>query len=463
MSALEHLEDVDRRTIIHPFSALNSAAKRERVILESADGITLTDIDGKRYLDAGAGLWNANIGYGRREVIDAATAQMEKSSFLHSFGNFTNAPLIRLSERLISLAPDGMQRVVYCNSGSEANDTQVKLVRRYNNVRGRAQKKKIIARRGGYHGTGLGSGSLTGLPVVHRTFDLPQAGFLHTHAAEYHRRPANIGSEEAFSRHLAEELDRLIQREGPETVAAFIAEPIAGSAGVLVPPKGYFRAVRQVLRKHDVLMIADEVITGFGRTGSWFASAQDGIEPDLITIGKGLTSGYFPMSGCLVSGAIAEVLASESESDGFFGHGFTTSGHPVGAAVALANIDVLARDGLLQNSESVGRYLREQVESEFGLHELVGEIRGRGLMIGIEFDADKQARRPFSDANRVGSLLSRACLGEGLIVRGGHGRVVAALAPPLVLTRSQADEIVERLKRGLRTFETSLAAEDRAP
>ncbi len=427
-----------------------------------AEGVSLTDSRGNTYLDAGGGLWNANVGFGRHEIIDAAAEQMRQTSFLHTFGRFTNEPLERLSDRLLALSPGNMTQVFFCNSGSEANDTQIKLVRRYNNIRGRRQKKKIISRWGGYHGTGLGSGSLTGLPVVHRTFDLPQAGVLHTHAAEYHRRPAYIQSEEAYSHYLAQELNTLIEAEGPETIAAFIAEPIMGSAGVLMPPAGYFREIREVLRRHDVLMIVDEVITAFGRTGAWFASPKDGIKADLMMIGKGLTSGYFPMSACLVSGEIADVLESERESDGHFGHGFTTSGHPVGAAVALANIDVLENDRLLENARDVGRHLLARLNDTFASHELVGEIRGRGLMIGIELDADRSARRPFSDVARIGSLLSKACIDQGLIVRGGHGRVVAALAPPLILTRDQADDIVECLEAALKKFSATLTARDRA-
>lgn len=463
MTQTSSLKDVDRRAIVHPFSALNTQARRNVVMMAGARGITLTDSDGKEYLDAGSGLWNANIGYGRPEVIAAASAQMAKSSFLHTFGNFSNEPLVRLSERLLGLAPTDMRRVFYANSGSEANDTQIKLVRRYNNVLGRPGKKKIISRHGGYHGTTLGAGSLTGLPVVHRAFDLPLAGILHTHAAEYHRRPGHITDEESFSRYVASELDRLIESEGPETIAAFIAEPIMGSAGVIVPPAGYFREIGKVLRRHDVLMIADEVITGFGRTGTWFASPQFEARPDLITLGKGLTSGYFPMSACLISQKVSEVLYSETVADGFFGHGFTTSGHPVGAAVALANIEVLESESLLKNSEQVGAYLLGGLEQAVGRHELVGNIRGRGLMIGIELDADKQSRRPFRDVSRIGGLLSQACLDQGLIVRGGHGRVVAAFAPPLVLTIEQADDVIARFERALKRLSACVTADDRTP
>lgn len=457
------LEALDQRLVMHPFSALHTQAQREVVVIASAQGITVTDARGRQYLDAGSGLWCANVGHGRRELAQAAMTQMAQTSSIHSFSNFSNEPLVRLSERLLSLAPPQMRRVIYANSGSEANDTQIKLVWRYHNVLGRPAKKKIISRLGGYHGTTIGAGSLTGLPVVHRGFDMPMPGVIHTLAAEYHRRPPHIHSEEAFSRHLAQELDLLIQREGPETVAAFIAEPIMGSAGVIMPPAGYFREISQVLKKHEVLMVADEVITGFGRTGSWFASPGLDYEPDLITIAKGLTSGHLPMSGCLISQKVCDVLYSEVEAAGYLGHGFTASGHPVAAAVALANLNIIQAEGLLDNAQAVGQYLIDQLREALGHHELVGNIRGRGLMIGVEFDQDKSQRRAFDDVARVSGVLSQACLDEGLIVRGGHGRVVAALAPPLILTRSQADEVCERLQRGVRRFTEVLKTEGLLP
>ncbi|WP_051888104.1 aspartate aminotransferase family protein [Caballeronia sordidicola] len=457
-ATIEDLKALDRKYIMHPFSSLQSQPRKDVNVMTSTNGIVLKNADGREFLDAGSGLWCANVGYGRTEIIKAATEQMEKTSFLHSFSNFSNEPLIRLSERLLEIAPDNMERVTYANSGSEANDTQIKLVWRYNNVRGKHEKKKLIARWGGYHGTTLGAGSVNGLSVVHRSFDLPIDRVLHTDAAEYHRRPAGIISEEHFSLYLANKLDKMIETEGSETVAAFIAEPIIGSAGVIPPPAGYFREIAKVLKKHDVLLIADEVITGFGRTGSWFAGPGLEMKPDLITVAKGLTSGYFPMSACLVSDAICEVLYNEKEADGFFGHGFTTSGHPVGAAVALANIDIIDKEGLLENSTRIGSYLLSSLREELDGVEFVSDIRGKGLMIGVEFDAVPEIRRAFSDIASVGGLLSQACLDEGLIVRGGHGRVIAAIAPPLTLTTEQADQIVLCVKRAAPKFAKALRA-----
>ena len=447
---------IDHATLMHPFSSLHTSAQKEVIVVTGARGATITDARGRDFLDAAAGVWSVNIGHGRKEIAEAAALQMAKVSFFHSFANFTNEPIAKLSERVLALAPVNMSRVLYANSGSEANDGQIKLVRRYNNILGRPNKKKIIARLSSYHGSTVAAASLTGIDLVHRTFDLPIPGILHTLSTDFHRRPANIVSAADFCRHLVNELERLIIAEGPETVAAFIAEPITGAGGVLVPPPGYFREVQKVLRKYDVLMIADEVITGFGRTGAWFASPELGVEPDLMTIAKGLTSSYFPMSATLISKSISDVLYSEREADGAFTHGFTTSGHPVGAAVALANIDILEREALPQNAKVVGEYLISSLRERFKNHPHVGEIRGRGLLIGIELDQDRATRRPFDDPIRAGALLGEACIQERLLVRGAHGRVFAAFAPPLTLSKSEADEIVNRFERATARFTASL-------
>ena len=452
------LEALDRADVLHGFSTLHAQATNEVVVVEEAKGLCIRDQRGREFIDAGGGLWCMNVGYGRPTIARAAAAQMAKLPYFHSFSNFSNEPLIRLSERLLRLAPRGMARVLYASSGSEANDTQIKIVRRYNNLLGRPEKKKIISRLSSYHGSTVGAGSLSGLPMMHRTFDLPIPGILHTLATDYHRRPNGIETPEQFTRHLVDELTQLIERAGAQTIAAFIAEPICGSGGVLVPPAGYFREVQKVLARHDILMIADEVITGFGRTGSWFASPELGIEPDLMSIAKGLTSGYFPMSACLVSTKVADVLYADKTSSAMFAHGFTWSGHPVGAAVAHANLDILEAENLPANAASVGSYLIDRMRAKLGGHPLTGEIRGRGLLIGLELDADRSSRRPFADMQQVSGLLSRACFEERLLVRGGHGRIVAALAPPLLATKADADEIVTRLGRALERVSAGVKA-----
>jgi L-2,4-diaminobutyrate transaminase len=457
------LRSLDQCSLLHPFSALHTQVDSDVKVMESANGIWLTDDGGRKFIDAGSGLWCTNVGYGRKAIVAAAAAQMEKTSFLHSFSNFTHGPIALLTERLLALAPQGFKRILYGVSGSDANDTQIKLVRRYNNIRGKTAKKKVIARNSSYHGSTIGAGSLSGLPMVHRTFDLPMEGVLHTLAADYHRRPGHIVTEEEFSRYLADELDKLIEAEGSDTVAAFIAEPVVGGGGLLIPPAGYFREINNVLEKHDVLMIADEVVTAFGRTGHWFASPSFEAKPDLITVAKGLTSGYFPMSACLISQKVSDVLYAEEAMDGFFGHGFTSTGHPVGAAVALANIHILESENLLHNATVVGQYLLKRIRDKLSGHKFVGDIRGAGLMIGIEFDLDTGLRRQFDNPNYIACLLSKACFDQGLIVRGAYGRVLAAIAPPLILTIAEADEIVRRLERAVECFSatltTTLAAE----
>ncbi len=441
------IEQFDRQDVIHGFATLNAQATNEVVVMTEAKGMRVIDHRGREFLDAGGGLWCMNVGYGRQAIADAAAKQLAKLPYFHTFGNFSNEPMARLSERLLKLAPPGMTRVIFASSGSEANDTQIKIIRRYNNLLGRPTKKKIIARLSSYHGSTVAAGSLSGLPMMHRTFDLPIPGILHTLATDYHRRTADITTPERFTQYLIDDLVRLIVAEGPDTIAAFIAEPVCGSGGVLVPPENYFHEVKKVLDRYDVLMVADEVITGFGRTGNWFASPGLGIKPDLMSIAKGLTSGYFPMSGCLLSAKVADVLYADKSADAMFAHGFTWSGHPVGAAIAHANLDILEQEGLPENAAIIGTYLIDRLRSRLGEHPLVGEIRGRGLLIGIELDGDRATRRPFADPHRVAGLVSRACFEERLLVRGGHGRALAALAPPLVATTSDADEIVARLGR----------------
>lgn len=443
------IEQFDRKDVMHGFATLNAQATNEVVVMTEAKGMRVIDHRGREFLDAGGGLWCMNVGYGRQVIADVAAKQMAKLPYFHTFGNFSNEPMARLSDRLLKLAPPGMTRVVFASSGSEANDTQIKTVRRYNNLLGRPTKKKIIARLSSYHGSTVAAGSLSGLPMMHRTFDLPIPGILHTLATDYHRRPAGISTPGQFTQYLIDDLVRLIETEGPDTIAAFIAEPVCGSGGVLVPPEDYFSEVSKVLDRYDVLMIADEVVTGFGRTGSWFASPELGIKPDLMSIAKGLTSGYFPMSGCLLSAKVADVLYADKSADAMFAHGFTWSGHPVGAAIAHANLDIMEQERLPENAARIGAYLIDRLRSKLAEHPLVGEIRGRGLLIGVELDGDRATRRPFAEPHRVASLVSRACFEERLLVRGGHGRVLAALAPPLIATVGDADEIVARLGRVL--------------
>lgn len=453
------LAEIDKASIVHPFSVLADHMAAGPRVIASADRITLTDETGRQYIDAASGLWCVNVGYGRAEIADAIARQVRRMSFGHCFGSFSHDPLIRLAERLLELAPPGMAKVFFANSGSEANDTQIKLAWLYNNLRGKPHKKKIIARKGAYHGATLGAGSLTGHPIVHDGFDLPLSGILHTDCPDYYRRRDAGVSPRQFSRQMAGALDRLIESEGPDTVAAFVCEPVMGAGGVIVPPEGYFDDIRKVLAKHDVLLVADEVITGFGRTGHWFGCQAFDLEPDLITVAKGLTSGYVPMAACLISEKVWQVLLEGSRRAGVFGHGFTTSGHPVAAVAALTNIDIIESEDLVANARRVGAYLLDRLRAALGDHPLVGEIRGLGLMAAVELDASKEDRRPFADELGIGLRLGKSCLDEGLIVRGALGKAAAALAPPLVLTCAEADDIVGRLTRALSRLADQLRAE----
>ena len=452
------LAERDRRSMMHPFSALADQAVAEPRILAAAQGIYLTDASGREYIDGGSGLWCVNVGYGRAEIAEVMAEQSLKLSYGLCFGGYSNEPLIELAQRVLALAPPHMTKVLFNNSGSEANEAQIKIVRAYNNILGRPRKKKIISRWGAYHGASIAAGSLTGTAVVHRHFDLPIEGVLHADCPDYYRRKQADTTPADFARQAAAALEEMILAAGPETVAAFIAEPIMGSCGIIIPPPEYFQAIEPILRRHDVLLIADEVITGFGRAGHWFASPQFQMRPDLITCAKGITSGYFPMSACLVGDRVWEVLTSDRGPDNVFGHGFTTAGHPVAAAVALKNIEIMERESLLANASKTGAYLLERLRAALGSHPLVGDVRGYGMLCGVELDLDKAARRPFENAYAIGGKLGRLCWDEGLVVRGGHGRAMACLAPPLILTQAEADEIVVRLRRAVDRLGVELEA-----
>jgi L-2,4-diaminobutyrate transaminase len=450
------LESLDKESVLHPATSIADHLKTGPRIMSEGAGVMLTDVAGKQYLDAVAGLWCVNVGYGRAEIGDAMAAQSRRLGYYHTFSSMSNEPQIRLADRLLGLVPGGMSKVFFGNSGSDANDTQVKLVWYYNNLRGRPRKKKIVARLQGYHGSTVASASLTGLPMFHRAFDLPIPNVLHAATPHYYRNAAPGASEEAYAAALADELDQLIEREGPDTVAAFIAEPVMGAGGVLVPPRTYFERVQAVLRKHDVLMIADEVICGFGRLGRMFGSDVYQIQPDLMTIAKGLTSGYFPLSAVILSDGVWSVLQAGSPEIGSFAHGFTYSGHPVGAAAAMANLDILLGEDLVGNSARTGAYMQACLRERLGAHPIVGEIRGLGLIAGIELVADRGSRAPFDATLKVGQRVAARCLEDGLIVRAlpvGH---VVALSPPLCITRAEVDRVVDGLDRAIRAVADEL-------
>ena len=439
------LDAWDRDHFFHPSTHMAAHARGETPnrIITGGEGVYITDRDGKRSLDAFAGLYCVNVGYGRREIADAIAAQAHELAYYHAYVGHGSEPSIRLAKMIIDRAPAGMSRVFFGLGGSDANETNVKLVWYINNILGRPEKKKIISRWRGYHGSGLMTGSLTGLELFHKAFDLPLAQVLHTDAPYYYRREDRSLTEEQFSQRCADRLEELILAEGPETVAAFIGEPILGTGGLVPPPAGYWEKIQAVLAKYDVLLIADEVITGFGRLGSMFGSDHYGIKPDLITIAKGLTSAYAPLSGVIVSEKVWKILEKGSDALGAIGHGWTYSSHPLCTAAAIANLELVDSLGLVENARETGAYFKQALTDALAGHRIVGEVRGEGLAAAVEFVADKDDRVFFDPALKVGPRIYAATLARGVITRALPQGDILGFAPPLCLTRDEADIVVK--------------------
>jgi L-2,4-diaminobutyrate transaminase len=443
------VEDLDKEYFFHPFTNLRSHEESGPLTMVSGHGTTLVDTRGREYLDAMAGLWCVNVGYGNSEIAETLRAQAEKLGYYHTFASMGNEPVALLSQRLVTMAPGRMSKVFFGNSGSDANDTQVKLVWYYNNVLGRPDKKKIISRLRGYHGVTVMSASLCGLPGMHRGFDLPLPMVKHTAAPHRLWNHVEGQTEEQFAASLAQQLEQLILAEGPDTVAAFIAEPIQAAGGVIVPPSAYFPAIQEVLRRHDVLMIADEVVCGFGRTGEQFGSQVFGIEPDLITVAKGITSAYIPLSACIVSEKVWDVLSSGQDTYGLFQHGYTYSAHPLAAATALTNLDIIERDGLVAQAKSRGAYLHGRLQAAFDGHPLVAEVRGHGLLGAVEFAASTGPLRPFEPQGKFAAAVVARTRELGVISRALPSADSMAFSPPFVVTEEEIDAIVGAARQAL--------------
>ncbi|WP_375784842.1 aminotransferase [Bradyrhizobium sp. Pha-3] len=446
MTDIKTIARLDRASVLHPFTQLKEFASGkigDPTIVSGGKGIRIQDAQGRSYIDGFAGLYCVNIGYGRTEVAEAIARQAYKLAYYHTYAAHTTEELAILSDRLIRMAPGKPSKVFFGLSGSDANETQAKLVWYYNNLRGQPKKKKIISRERGYHGCSVVSGSMTGMSFYHDHMDLPFPGILHT-GAPHHYWGAEPGeTEESFSRRRAAELEQLIVREGPETVGAFIAEPVLGTGGITPPPTGYWREIQAVLRRYDVLLIADEVICGFGRTGADFGSTLYGIEPDLVTVAKGLTSGYMPLSGAIVGEKVYAVMEEAADRVGAFSHGYTYSGHPIAAAAANAVLDIVEKERLSDRSRIVGSHFNRRLKERFAQLQIVGEVRGVGLLGAVEFVADRQTKRRFDPQLKVGARISKAARDRGLIVRAmPHGDILG-FAPPLVVSESQIDEIVD--------------------
>ncbi|HLI13900.1 MAG TPA: aspartate aminotransferase family protein [Alphaproteobacteria bacterium] len=431
---------------LHPYTNLSVHEKEGPVVITRGDGIYVEDDAGNRYIEGLGGLFCASLGFSEERLIEAALRQMRKLPFYHVFGHKANEPGIELAEKLIAMAPVPMSKVFFANSGSEANDTAIKLVWYYNNAIGRPAKKKIISRVKAYHGVTVAAASLTGLPHLHRDFDLPIPGILHTDCPGHYRFGHPGESEEEFATRCAESLERLILAEGPETVAAFFAEPVMASGGCIVPPRTYFEKIQKVLRRHDVLLIADEVICGFGRTGNMFGSETYKLEPDMITMAKQLSAAYLPISALMVSERIYRAMVGESEKIGTFGHGFTYGGHPVAAAVALEALKIYEERDILGHVRRVAPRFQEGLR-RLGRHPLVGEARGVGLIGGLELVKDKATREPFQPSDGVAVHAGKRAQAHGVITRGMGDTV--SLCPPLIITEAQIDDLMVRIEKTL--------------
>jgi 4-aminobutyrate--pyruvate transaminase len=447
MPPLGNLAARDIETLIHPYTNLATFCERGPLVLERGQGVWVYDSDGKAYLEGMAGLWCTALGHGNEELVEAAAAQMRKLSFGHLFTGKSHDPAIELAEKLKEIAPVPTSKVFFCNSGSEANDTQIKLVWYMNNALGRPRKKKIISRQKAYHGVTIAAASLTGLPANQTDFDVPIAGILHT-SCPHHYRFAHAGeSEHAFSARLAAELEDLIVREGPETVAAFIVEPVMGAGGVIVPPEGYFDAVMKVCAQFDLYIICDEVICGFGRLGMPFGCQAFGFQPHSISVAKALTSAYVPMAAVTVPEVMYQAMLDESRKIGTFGHGFTYSGHPVAAAVAIKTLEIYARERIVERAARMAPQFQSRLKALVE-HPLVGEARGMGVVGAVELVAHKSTKRSFEAKAGVGPRAVAFAQEEGLIVRFLPGDVVS-LCPPLVISPEEIDELFDRLGRAL--------------
>jgi len=450
MSKTQTIAEIDRQHLFHPFTALDTFDRTgPAVTIVSGEGSTLVDSTGARYLDAMAGLWCVNVGYSHPDMAAAIERQARTLPYYHAFSGMGTDLPARLAERVADMAPVPIARVFFGNSGSDANDTQAKLVWYYNNVRGLPQKKKIIARTRGYHGVTVLSGGLTGLTNLHDGFDLPLPMIRHVRPPHrlWERGPGMTDAE--FVATLARELDEFIISEGPETVAAFIAEPVQAAGGVIVPPDGYFQAIQEVLDRHDVLLIADEVVTGFGRLGEPFGSGALGIRPDLITVAKGITSAYVPLSACLVTPKVWDVIKAGEQKYGGFGHGYTYSAHPLAAAAALTNLDILERDGLIARAGELGAYLQTRLHEAFDGHPWVAEIRGRGLMAAVEFAASTDPVTAFDSTRQIAARVTKRSLAHGVITRALPAADTVSFSPPFTTTEAEIDAMVAGVRQGL--------------
>lgn len=449
----DQLDAWDRENFFHPSTHLAQFARGELSsrIVTGGSGCHIEDRNGTRLLDAFAGLYCVNVGYGRPEIAEAIADQARGLAYYHAYMGHGTEAAITLAKMVLDRAPDHMSKVYFGLSGSDANETNIKLVWYYNNTLGRPEKKKIISRWRGYHGSGLMTGSLTGLELFHKKFDLPLTQVLHTEAPDFFRRADLNQTEAGFVAHCVADLEALIAREGADTIAAFIGEPVLGTGGIVPPPAGYWEAIQEVLNRHDILLIADEVVTGFGRLGTMFGSAYYGLKPDIITIAKGLTSAYAPLSGSIVSDKVWSVLEQGTDENGPIGHGWTYSAHPIGAAAGVANLRLIDELNLVGNAGDTGAYLNTVLQQAVGTHRHVGDIRGAGMLAAVEFVADRDQRRFFDPDEKTGARVAAALLDHGVIARAMPQGDILGFAPPLCLSKAEADEIAAKTAKAVHT------------
>ncbi len=448
----------DIANVLHPNTDLRAHLETGPVVITRGEGVRVFDETGKGYIEAVAGLWCASLGFSNERLVEAAAAQMRKLPYYHAFTSKSHGPMIDLAEMLIERAPVPMSKVFFANSGSEANDTAIKMVWYFNNAVGRPNKKKIIGRIKGYHGITLAAASLTGLPANHRSFDVPLDRFVHTITPHWYHGAEPGESEEQFASRCADELEKLILKEGPDTVAAMWAEPIMGAGGVIVPPKGYFEKIQAVLKKYDVLLVADEVICGFWRTGNYWGSQTLGVQPDILTCAKALSSSYLPISAVMVNDRVFQALADESHAIGTFGHGYTYSGHPVPAAVAIETLKIYDEMNMGAHVAHVGAVMQAALRERFEGHPLVGEVRGEGLVAAVELVADKAAHKNFDASLKIGARAAKLCEANGVISRGLPGDALA-FSPPLIINEAEVREMVELVGRSVDELAVQLRRE----
>jgi len=454
-----HARDIAH--VLHPYTNLVKHEKAGPLVIERGKGIYVYDDQGREYIEGMAGLWCAGLGFDEPALVEAAVEQMRKLPFYHTFGHKSAQPVIELAEKLKSLSPVPISKVFFVNSGSEANDTQMKFIWYYNNAIGRPKKKTILSRQRGYHGVTIASGSLTGLPANHRAFDLPIAGVKHVDCPHFYRNAEPGESEADYTARLAKNLDEFIQREGPDSVAAFFAEPVLGAGGVIVPPEGYYPAMQAVLKKYDILSVSDEVICGFGRTGNVWGCQTLDYQPDLISCAKQLSSAYLPIAACLISEPIYAAIRDQSGTIGTFGHGFTYGGHPVSAAVALRTLQIYEERNIYAHVATITPHFQARLR-RLNDHPLVGEARGVGLIGAVELVENKSTRKNFDPAKMVGATCAAFAQEEGLIQRSLSGDALA-FCPPMIISESEINEMFDRFERALARTEAWIAAEGLRP